>query len=145
MNDTGHIFLFVTWIMSIRILQVELLILVVALDLLVFSNCYTHRCISLTSSLLQRSRIAEPSCSSLLFLSKVPPTGKDETEALEEELTKVGSTEYYRGFFTSDLQDPSINTTQRGDGLDQAIKLGSYTAVFLGVLVAAFLASNGLL
>ena len=145
MIDTGHIFLFVTWIMSIGTLQLELLILVVALDLLVFSNSYTYRYISLSSSLVQRSRIAEPSYSSLLFLSKAPPKGEDETEGEEEGLTKVGSTEYYRGFFTSDLHDPSINTIQRGDGLDQAIKLGSYTAVFLGVLVAAFLASNGVL
>ena len=124
-----------------------LIIILVVLNLFAPSNCYIHRISSSTSTLLQRSRILEPSSSFLVFSSKTPPAVKEEEKGIEEkgERVQVGSEAYYKGFFSSDLKDPSINTNQRGDGLDQAFKLGSYTAVFLSVLLLAFLASNGLI
>ena len=125
--------------------RLALLVLIFALYLFVPSSCYIHRVSSKTP--LQRSRPVSSS-SFLVVYSKKSPTAKEEEKkrAKEEaELTQIGSKAYYKGFFTSDLQDSSINTSQRGDGLDQALKIGSYTAVFLGVLVVAFLASNGLI
>lgn len=127
------------------ILRLEFLILLVALDLLALSNCYTSHHLLRLSSSLRQSRIPRSSFSSLLF--STPPTREEEEKGKgeEAELTTVGSAEYYKGFFTSDLQDPSVNTSQRGDGLDQALKIGIYTTAFLSALVAVFLFSNGLL
>ena len=115
----------------------EVLALTVFVSLFSCSSSYRF----VLSSALRPSRTS--TSSSLLLSSKRPPVGEEEGK--EAELTEVGSTEYYKGFFTSDLQDSSINTSQRGDGLDQAIKIGAYTAGFLVVLVLGFLASNGLL
>ena len=117
----------------------EVLALTVFVSLFYCSSSY--RFVPTSLSALRPSRTS--TSSSLLLSSKRPPVGEEEGK--EAELTKVGSTEYYKGFFTSDLQDSSINTSQRGDGLDQAIKIGAYTAGFLVVLVLGFLASNGLL
>lgn len=64
-------------------------------------------------------------------------------EATDEGMTMVGSTEYYKGFLQSPLNENV--TSERGDGLEQAIKLGSSVSVALAALVLAFLESNGLL
>ena len=64
---------------------------------------------------------------------------------LHDSLTQIGSKEYYEGFLKSDLRDDSINNSERGDGLEQALKLGLYSAGVLGLLLLGFLASNGLL
>lgn len=58
-----------------------------------------------------------------------PPEGK----------TTVGSNEYYRGFLETPLEDV------RGDGMEQALKLGAGTVGVVVALTVAFLASNGLL
>eukprot|EP00967_Tisochrysis_lutea_P060698 scaffold77673_cov32-Tisochrysis_lutea.AAC.2 len=57
----------------------------------------------------------------------------------EEGKTQVGSKAYYQGFLSTPLEE------SRGDGTEQAIKLGLSTAGIVGVLTVAFLASNGLL
>lgn len=56
-----------------------------------------------------------------------------------EELTKVGSKEYYDGFIGSSLEDGK----DRGDGLKQALSLAGYSTVVLSILTLAFLKSNG--
>jgi hypothetical protein len=53
--------------------------------------------------------------------------------------TTVGSKEYYRGFLETPLEDV------RGDGMEQALKLGAGTVGVVVALMLAFLASNGLL
>lgn len=75
--------------------------------------------------------------------SLVLKSGPDSEQG--SDLTKVGSKEYYEGFLKSDLRDDSVNTSERGDGLEQALKLGLYTGGFLVLLVVGFLTSNGLL
>lgn len=58
---------------------------------------------------------------------------KDVTE------TKVGSKEYYKGFLTTPVNE------SRGDGIEQAVKLGVGAAGFLLVLTFAFLKSNNII
>lgn len=65
--------------------------------------------------------------------------GEAEPEPSRPEETQVGSGAYYRGFLSTPLED------NRGDGTEQALKLGAGAAACLGVLLLGFLASNGLL
>lgn len=69
---------------------------------------------------------------------------KDENSEMEGEGIsglRVGSKGYYEGFVSSPILDDSINTSDRGNGLDQALKLGAGAAASLAVLT---LKSNGL-
>lgn len=85
----------------------------------------------------------------LLAPTAVPPTRLRRTRracwprACEKEVpegkTTVGSNEYYRGFLETPLEDV------RGDGMEQALKLGAGTVGVVLALTLAFLASNGLL
>ena len=102
--------------------------IVVALFIFAVSLCvsaYAFKKSSLSLSTLSRN---------ILYLT--------EEESESKELTEVGSQEYYKGFIQSSLKDDSVD---RGDGLDQALKLGLYTGGILILLVVAFLSSNGLL
>jgi hypothetical protein len=62
------------------------------------------------------------------------------TEPIEAPLTKVGSKEYYKGFLVTPLEEDT--SIPRGDGLEQALKLGGAAGIGLVALVAAFLISN---
>lgn len=77
----------------------------------------------------------------------------------QKDLTTVGSQAYYRGFLESPLRDPAprgstgdssgvtefdVDTAPQ-DGLEQALKLSGGASVLLGVMLLAFLASNGLI
>ena len=64
---------------------------------------------------------------------------------MDEEKTEVGSKAYYKGFISSPLDDPTIATSERGDGTKQAISMALYTAGILAVLFLGFLKSNGLI
>jgi hypothetical protein len=57
----------------------------------------------------------------------------------QPEMTKVGSKEYYRGFLETPVE------VIRGDGIEQAVKLGLGAGGFLLVLTLAFLLGNGLI
>lgn len=59
-------------------------------------------------------------------------------EEEEKPLTKVGSKEYYDGFFSRSLEEDA----SRGDGLIQALKLGGGVSIGLIALVGAFFLSN---
>lgn len=70
----------------------------------------------------------------------------------DKQLTEIGSKDYYKGFFSSPLveqpgtsADNRARTSSRGDGVEQAIKLGGGVAVVLTLLTIVFLASNGLI
>lgn len=108
----------------------------------IFLSHFTMRSVSLVISLcvivkafIPRIHRSAPS----LVLKSTPDS--DPTS----ELTQIGSKEYYEGFLKSDLRDDSTNNSERGDGLEQALKLGLYSAGVLGLLLLGFLASNGLL
>lgn len=60
-----------------------------------------------------------------------------------DDMVEVGSKEYLDGFISSPIQDESV--AERGSGLEQALKLGGFFAIGLGVLFLGFMASNGLL
>lgn len=53
----------------------------------------------------------------------------------------MGSKEYYEGFLGSSIEDG----VDRGDGLKQALSLGVYSTVFLALITALFLKSNGII
>lgn len=72
-----------------------------------------------------------------------PPFSVVILKAEEDEKVEVGSKEYLEGFISSPIQDESV--AERGSGLEQALKLGGYFTVGLGVLFLGFMASNGLL
>ena len=55
------------------------------------------------------------------------------------ERTEVGSAEYYKGFVSTPIAE------SRGDGTEQAIKLGGGAVAIVGALLVGFMASNGLL
>jgi hypothetical protein len=59
------------------------------------------------------------------------------------ERTRVGSKEYYKGFFTQPV-DENV-TIERGDGTEQAAKFAASSAVGIAVLFLGFMASNGLI
>jgi hypothetical protein len=61
-----------------------------------------------------------------------------------EEKVRVGSKEYLEGFLSSPIQDSTV-PGERGNGLEQAVKLGGGAAVVLAILVFVFMSSNGLL
>lgn len=61
----------------------------------------------------------------------------------DDENVRVGSKEYLEGFLSSPIQDSSVS--ERGSGLEQALKLGGSVAAGLVVLLLGFMASNGLL
>src|SRR6056297_724738 len=63
-----------------------------------------------------------------------PPRACD--NELPDGKTTVGSNEYYRGFLETPLEDV------RGDGMEQALKLGAGTVGVVAALTLAFLASN---
>lgn len=63
--------------------------------------------------------------------------------AKTEEQVEVGTKEYYDGFLSSPILDETV--AERGSGLEQALKLGGGVVLVLIVLVAGFMASNGLL
>jgi hypothetical protein len=67
----------------------------------------------------------------------------DEIIMEEETVVEVGTKEYYTGFLSSPIQDETV--AQRGNGLEQALKLGGGVVVVLAVLVVGFLASNDLI
>ncbi len=56
------------------------------------------------------------------------------------ELTRIGSKEYYEGFFGRPIE----NDINRGNGLKQALSLAGYSTILLAILVLGFLKSNGL-
>jgi hypothetical protein len=58
-------------------------------------------------------------------------------------LVEVGTKEYLEGFITSPIQDEVV--TQRGSGLEQALKLGGSVTAVLVVLILGFMSSNGLI
>ncbi len=60
----------------------------------------------------------------------------------QPELTKVGSKDYYRGFLETPVEQ---GTGIRGDGIEQAVKLGLGAGGFLLALTLAFLMGNGLI
>lgn len=60
-------------------------------------------------------------------------------ETAKSELIEVGSKAYYEGFFSTPLQE------NRGDGTEQALKLGLGTTTVVVALFAGFMVSNGLL
>jgi hypothetical protein len=60
----------------------------------------------------------------------------------DDQMTTVGSKEYYQGFFSSPLKDESVASSSRGDGVEQALKLGGSAMLFLTALTLAFLKSN---
>ena len=64
----------------------------------------------------------------------------DENSNTEDKKVLVGSKDYYKGFFERPLKDES---STRGDGLDQALKLGAGATIFLFFMVFLFLLSNG--
>jgi hypothetical protein len=61
----------------------------------------------------------------------------------DEKNVEVGSKEYLEGFISSPIQDESVS--ERGGGLEQAIKLSTGVAVVLVALFLGFMASNDLL
>lgn len=68
----------------------------------------------------------------------------------KKDLVKVGTKEYLEGFISSPIRDSSSvsatsKSSDRGSGLEQAIKLAAGVSVLLIVAVAGFMASNGLL
>ena len=67
----------------------------------------------------------------------------DDEETKSEEQVEVGTKDYYSGFLSSPIQDETV--AERGSGLEQALKLGGGVVAVLVVLVAGFLASNGLI
>ena len=78
---------------------------------------------------------------------RMTSSGESDTENKKERIKKeekvlIGSKEYYKGFLERPLHDES---STRGDGIDQALKLGSGVVVILTLLVALFLFSNGIL
>lgn len=58
-------------------------------------------------------------------------------------LVEVGTKEYLEGFITSPIQDEVV--TQRGSGLEQALKLGGSITAVLVVLILGFMSINGLI
>mmetsp|Transcript_19230 Transcript_19230/g.24769 ORF Transcript_19230/g.24769 Transcript_19230/m.24769 type:complete len:122 (+) Transcript_19230:174-539(+) len=66
-----------------------------------------------------------------------------EKEGGEKDKVQVGSREYMDGFLSSPIQDNS--GTERGDGVEQAIKLGGSVAAILTLLFFGFMGSNGLI
>ncbi|KAL1515133.1 hypothetical protein AB1Y20_004194 [Prymnesium parvum] len=65
-----------------------------------------------------------------------PAADEDDEDAKMR--TQVGTKTYYEGFLSSPLEE------SRGDGTEQALKLGLATTGVVGVLLVGFLASNGL-
>jgi hypothetical protein len=53
--------------------------------------------------------------------------------------------EYYEGFLSQPIQDDSIVERDPLGGLEQAIKLGVGSSLFLGVALLGFMKSNGLI
>jgi hypothetical protein len=62
--------------------------------------------------------------------------------ANEEGKVEVGSKEYLEGFILSPIED--LNVQERGNGLEQALKLAGAFSIALVALFVAFMASNGL-
>ena len=81
-----------------------------------------------------------------------PGDGEDEDsngaddEAAAADETRVGSREYYQGFFTRDIRaDGDAEGARRGDGMEQALKLAAQASGILALGVLAFLKSNGII
>jgi hypothetical protein len=53
--------------------------------------------------------------------------------------------EYYEGFLSQPIQDDSIVERDPLGGLEQAIKLGVGSSLFLGAALLGFMKSNGLI
>eukprot|EP00591_Stephanopyxis_turris_P012470 CAMPEP_0195520712 /NCGR_PEP_ID=MMETSP0794_2-20130614/17479_1 /TAXON_ID=515487 /ORGANISM="Stephanopyxis turris, Strain CCMP 815" /LENGTH=102 /DNA_ID=CAMNT_0040650131 /DNA_START=222 /DNA_END=530 /DNA_ORIENTATION=- len=92
-------------------------------------KCPPHLIGTSSSCLFEKSSSDEQSTPTLSSL-------KGEKE--EDELTAVGSKEYYKGFVSRSLEEDS----ERGDGLEQALKLGGQATIVLALLVAVFVVSN---
>jgi len=75
--------------------------------------------------------------------SEGPGTESKAAPDLTKDLTKVGSKDYYKGFFTQPIDERV--TVQRGDGTEQAIKFAASSFAVIAALLLGFLASNGLL
>ena len=81
-----------------------------------------------------------------------PEVSNKNKDANTQSLVKVGTKEYLDGFLSSPIRQREDGVTSspssssdRGDGLEQAIKLAGGVSLFLVVLVVGFMASNGLL
>jgi len=61
----------------------------------------------------------------------------------DNKVVQVGSKEYLQGFLLSPIEGKT--TSERGSGLEQALKLGGSVALGLSLLFLGFMASNGLL
>lgn len=70
-----------------------------------------------------------------------PQSERDSDE--KTNAVEIGGKEYLKGFISSPIQDDTAR--ERGNGLEQALKLGGLTTAFLVVLVVCFMASNGLI
>ena len=63
----------------------------------------------------------------------------------EENLTSIGSTEYYKGFLTRSAKEEPIERVTGDAILGPTLKFAGGVSLILVVLVLAFLGSNGLL
>ncbi|KAK3271200.1 hypothetical protein CYMTET_20438 [Cymbomonas tetramitiformis] len=61
------------------------------------------------------------------------------------EITTVGSKEYYKGFLSSPISDPTVVSSARGDGTEQALKLAGQVTAVMVALFLGFMVSNGLI
>ena len=86
------------------------------------------------------NKVSTPSQTKPVFILRLGAMEDGTDETGKEEETKVGSVEYYKGFFESPVDDNALEG--RGDGLDQALKLGGTVGIVLVVLAVAFLKSN---
>lgn len=98
----------------------------------------TQAFVSKTFSQRQQGQ-SYPVTTTILFESS--PSNEDEDNDTAK--VKVGSKEYMQGFLSSPV-DQNV-TTERGTGLEQALKLSGGVVAVLAILFLGFMASNGLL
>jgi hypothetical protein len=67
----------------------------------------------------------------------------DTSVRIEDQSVEKGSKKYLEGLLSSPIQDETV--VERGDGLEQALKLSAGVSIALIVLVVGFLVSNDLI